>query len=571
MRVLILTMKITPAQNFYNIQKNLNFKGAALCVNGFSDSHGSLENLDIFYEDIKTNRDKLFLENKKGNQNLLTIAGDWFISGNTTGYMPNEQNDKKVNSHFFQIKFFNTFIYKIQEMCGNLKTFFIPGNHEFDAGEDEFKRVADSIDAKIIMTNLDFENSPTLKDEIDSNKIVQKEIIEIEDDKNPNLKHKVLSLGISTINMPYYSKNLTGIKFIDQHFKAEKFVEPKDYEKTLAKTVSLIEEFKKENPKGLVIVNCHTGANFAKNLAEKTGENISLIFDGHEHKDEIRDINGVPVVSLSQNFKKYVNAKFLLDDNGDLKDDVKLTSYYPFKNPKTGGFFRGFLKGIFINDLKKDYQIKTEIPNIEVLGIENVRTKNSYLANFITDSILSEIQSQHPDVQIFGINASAIRGSLETETAGGTNNLQALGVLNGITHQDAKLYKNKVSGKVLMDLVLDNLLFNEPSPERCPLIHYSGLIIDKKAILAEYHSGKKPEELMKYVTIQKTGKPLDPDKNYTITNVKKYFVKSKNPLISEELAQKAEAMDLNAKDLFVKHMQDNKDNLYARCDNRILD
>ena len=74
MRVLILTMKITPAQNFYNIQKNLNFKGAALCVNGFSDSHGSLENLDIFYEDIKTNRDKLFLENKKGNQNLLTIA-----------------------------------------------------------------------------------------------------------------------------------------------------------------------------------------------------------------------------------------------------------------------------------------------------------------------------------------------------------------------------------------------------------------------------------------------------------------------------------------------------------------
>lgn len=205
------------------------------------------------------------------------------------------------------------------------------------------------------------------------------------------------------------------------------------------------------------------------------------------------------------------------------------------------------------------------------MDIDGVRCGNNFLANFITDSILTEIRAVHPDVDIFCINASAVRTSLDTENSGGTSIIQILGALNGITQSDAALFKNKVSGTLLVKLILDNLLANEPAPERNPIMHYSGLIIDKKNLLLGYHSGMKPNELTKYVTFEKTGQPVKPDETYTIANVKKFFAKSKNPLIHGRLYRMAEPLDLNAKDLFVQYMHTNKDNLYARCDVRILD
>ena len=73
-------------------------------------------------------------------------------------------------------------------------SYFIPGNHEFDAGEKYFKQILNSINAKVIASNLDFKNSPVLEDEIKNDKIFQTDILEIDDDKDPNKKHKALSL-----------------------------------------------------------------------------------------------------------------------------------------------------------------------------------------------------------------------------------------------------------------------------------------------------------------------------------------------------------------------------------------
>ena len=421
------------------------------------------------------------------------------------------------------------------------------------------------------MTNLDVENSPVLKEEVEEGKVIQEDILEIEDDKDPNLKHKTLFLGISPVNMPYYAKGVKGITFLDARYKAEKLLTPEDCKRTFDDAVRRIEEFKKENPKGLVVVSTHTGANFAENLALKLGDDISIIFDGHEHKDETKTVNGVKIVKMSQNFKKHVNVKFYIDDDGNLKDDVQIKTYYPFNKPKTGGFFMGFYNGIFMKDLAKDFKIKTENPDIKTLSVDNVRVGNNFLANFITDAILSEIQSKDPDVDIFTINASAIRTSLDTENSGGASIIQILGALNGITQDDAMLYKNTVSGSLLVELILDSLLFNEHTPERNPIMHNSGLIIDKKNFLSAYHSGAELDELTKYVIFEKTGEPIKPNKLYTIANVKKFFVKSKNPLIHDKLFKEAEPLNLNAKDLFVDYMHKNKENLHAKCDTRILD
>ena len=103
-----------------------NFKGAVLNINSFSDNHGNLDKLDKFYQSVEDNKDELFLDNKKGNQNVLLVAGDWFISGGTKGY----KSKPDANSHFYQALFFNKFIKQIQDFGFNLKTYFVPGNHE---------------------------------------------------------------------------------------------------------------------------------------------------------------------------------------------------------------------------------------------------------------------------------------------------------------------------------------------------------------------------------------------------------------------------------------------------------
>ena len=90
----------------------LNFKGAVLNINSFSDNHGNLDRLDDFYQSFEENKDELFLPDKKGNQNVLLVAGDWFISGGTKGY----KSKPDANSHFYQALFFNKFKKRISEL-----------------------------------------------------------------------------------------------------------------------------------------------------------------------------------------------------------------------------------------------------------------------------------------------------------------------------------------------------------------------------------------------------------------------------------------------------------------------
>jgi len=150
---------------------NINFKGAVLNLNSCSDPHGNLQKLDKYYQSFEENKDEVFLKDKRGNQNVLLIVGDWFISGDTRGYKSNPN----ATSNDFQIKFFNAFVNKIASLAPKNRTYFYIGNHELDGGEKYFKQIINSINAKVITTNLDFENSYNLKDEIEEGKILKKE------------------------------------------------------------------------------------------------------------------------------------------------------------------------------------------------------------------------------------------------------------------------------------------------------------------------------------------------------------------------------------------------------------
>lgn len=143
-----------------------------------------------------------------------------------------------------------------------------------------------------------------------------------------------------------------------------------------------------------------------------------------------------------------------------------------------------------------------------------------------------------------------------------------MNVLNGIVYEDAFVFKNEITGAMLLDLVLENLLFNETAPERNPIMHYSGLIIEKDALLREYHKGKSAEHLANFVKTT-DDKPLDLEKTYIVANVEKYFKKSKKPLIHDFMYSNAVPLHLNARELFTGHISKNKDNLVAKCDRRI--
>ena len=104
----------------------------------------------------------------------------------------------------------------------------------------------------------------------------------------------------------------------------------------------------------------HTGVKFADTLARES--EVDLVFDGHEHKDPIRVVNGTPIVPLSQNFKKIVNAKMKVDDEGNLAD-IGLKSFSPLDNKTKGPLLKLYRK-LFAKDTKNKYSIRTDKENV---------------------------------------------------------------------------------------------------------------------------------------------------------------------------------------------------------------
>jgi len=542
-----------------NISKFYSFGSAIVNINAFSDTHGELLLANSALEEMRSRKNDIFCREEKGSTNVLAICGDWFMDGGKTGFLT---NPNKKNAEF-QLDILNEFIRQIRKIAGNTTAIFTSGNHEFDGGVELLDKILSQIDAEVLMTNLDINNSPAFSKSISGNKIINEKVVETEDDKNPDLKHKLLFLGISPVNMGTYQENTEGLKFIDNIKKPQRFVKEEDYESTTEECKKRINAFKTENPDGLVVLLNHTGVGFADNLARKS--NVDLIFDGHEHKEDIRFINGVPIISLSQNFKKIVNAKIKISDSGKL-DSIKINPFSPLENKSIGPLLK-FFGGILSEDIKKRYSVRTDSQDIALLDVQDIRLGNNYLANFVTDSILDEIRKKDSTVDFFALNASAIRHPLKISDRVRNSAFDVMNVLAGIKDEDGGVLTTELSGLDVVYMVLDNYLFNKENPQRNPIIHYSGLITDRTKMLQDYNNGKNLRELAKYVVDAGTNKPIDPDKTYKIANVEKYFNKSQNPRI-KRMKDKSIYMGDTVQELFKKHFEESDGILYAKCDVR---
>ena len=540
---------------------NSSFKGAIVNVNAFSDTHGELLLANNALEDFRTRQQDIFCREEKGRHNVVAVCGDWFMDGGRVGYTT---NPTKPNAEF-QLEMFNKFISELKKIAGNTTTLFTPGNHEFDGGTKLLDSVLSEIDAEVIATNLDIENSPAFEKTIKNGKLFSEKIVEVDDDKNPHLKHKLLFLGVMPVNLPTYQKNLDGVELTDKIEKAQRFVNKEDYKKTLELCKEKISKFKQENPNGIVIFMSHTGVDFSDTLASES--EVDIIFDGHEHKDNIRFVSSTPIIPLSQNFKKIVNTKITIKDDGSL-DHIMFKEFNPTTNLRRGTLFKFYCQ-LFKQDIRKTYSIQTPINKLELLDTKGIREGNNFLANFVTDSILSELQKEDPTIDFFALNASAIRHPLKVSSHPSIAPFDIMNVLAGIKEEDGKVMTTKVTGNELAYLVADNLLFNKDTPQKNPIIHYSGLIIDKTKMLKGLSIGKKPHELTQLIIDAKTNLPIEKNKEYNIANVEKYFNKSANPKI-KSLKYNSEYTPFTVQELFKKHFQEAENGqVNAKCDIRI--
>lgn len=536
------------------------FKGATININAFSDTHGELSLANNALEEMRLKKNRVFAPQKQGCKNITAISGDWFIDGSRKGYISHPEMPNGI----FQLTIFNKFMTELRKLAPDNTVIFTPGNHEFDGGVDLLNDIFSEIDAEVLMTNLEPEKSTAFEDVIKGNKLVTEKVVEVEDDKNPDLKHKVLFLGISPVNLVSYQKNLDGVSLIDNVNKSQALVKPEDYQKTFDFCKEKISEFKKDNPKGFVIVLSHTGVNFADNLAKES--DINLVFDGHEHKEDVRLVNGTPVIPLSQNFKRIVNARLKIDDNGNL-EYLKIKLFSPLNNPIKGVLTRLY-RELFTKDIEKKYSIIIDNPSIKELETHNIRTGNSHLANFVTDAVLSEIRKRDESIDFFALNSSAIRHPLSVSKEASISPFDVLNVLGGIKEEDGQIMTTEVSGQELAMIVVDNISFNKIDQNKNPLIHYAGLIIDRTKILEAMERGENPEQMTKYIRNTNTGKLINPRRKYKIANVEKYFNKSNNPNI-KEMKEHSEFIGSSVQEEFKKHFENSGGRLYAKCEQRI--
>ncbi len=529
-------------------QNLVSFKGATININAISDTHGHIELADNAYQSLMYH--DAFEKEEKGKTNYLIVAGDWFMSGDKKGYLsnPNETNAS------FQNKILNFLIRKIKGDFPNTKTLIIPGNHDFDSDKKTFIDTVNASDAQYIISNLDYNNPNGIEKLADEGKIIESQIDFVEDDKDASKYHAILNLGIIPINLKYYQKHFDDINLIDNVKIPQKFVESENYEKTKQSVMEKITVFKEKYPTGTVILTCHTGCGFADSCAMEG--NIDLIFNAHEHKDNIRFVNNIPIVELGQNFQKIANVKITKDDEGKT-ESTRLECFNPAREKYQAGTIDKFLKKLLKKDFKKRFSINSTNETIKELNCQDIRSGNNYLANVVVDVILDSIKEVDDSVQIFALNASSIRSGFSINKGKNVCNYELLNCLSGLQKDEAEIFVNEVTGEELCKMVLQNYLFSAMDTEKNPIIHYAGLATNKTKILESYKQGAKAADLHEYIRLLETGEAIDLNKKYKIANINKYFYKSKYPNATT-LFKEAYPINMNAVDAFGDYFKRHK-------------
>ncbi len=466
------------------------FKAGYLNILATADNHGKITALPKVMQCIKNNASEIFPKSgNKSTLNLFAIVGDWFINPSKKGFITNPEITNGELQKWALIKAIDyireTIRRNTENVAGGLKlnfsTVYAMGNHCLDAGTDFILNVMKTCPMKSLITNVNMEKSDKIAEAASNSENILKSVeFTIPDDKKPDLQHKVLVLGVTIPSMDYYNPGLcNGLEFYDNSNQKDTALTEEKLQGTINSVKEQVEKFKKNNPKGAVILLSHMGESLAEIIIKNVPE-INHVLNGHDHKTTQKRVGNTIISSLGKDNEIFKSLICKFDDEGNFLTTI-INQF---------DIGRTMLDGIDELPFQKSLNKKLEndrTPLIKMSGVEElyfgdeIRFQNSYLMNFLTTTVKKGlVERMGGEDFVVGLQSSSIRGGIKN----GSDNLAIMKIFDGVSIDLSGLEAGCVKGKDLAGLIVENISDNLLNPTRNTLIHWSDIQVDKSLIKA---------------------------------------------------------------------------------------
>ena len=393
-------------------------------------------------------------------------------------------NKNKTNGEV-QAGFLTKLIHSVKNMLkptSNFETVFTMGNHDLDGGDKFILNTLTSQPLTTIATNVNMTKSPIVENLVKQGKnIVQSKVIEIDDDKDPNLKHHALFLGVTIPAMDFYNPGLLKeMQFYDNSSKKDAQLTEDDLQQTFQSVWQQVSDFKEKYPQGAVILSSHTGNKISEMIREHVSD-IDIIINGHDHVETTSFQGQTAIFSMGKDNEILRGLSLEFDDFGDLKT-IRERSYHPLNIDMNDGQpseMNDFLDENFKEDVTPIVAVRDLSGDTNMLHYdESIRFSNSYLANYLTSAVKRSVREVKPTIDAIAIQSSVIRGGIKDKSS----NLDLMKVFDGVSEDLATVKVGKVKGNQLVDLIAENVNDNLKNKTRNTLLQWSDIQIDRTLI-----------------------------------------------------------------------------------------
>ena len=493
-------MKLT---NF--MQPQIGFKAAQVNIIAMSDNHGNVHNLPKLVGTIEQNKGDIFKKaDEKSTLNMFAIAGDFFMNPHKKGYMTKPE----LSNGDIQANFLNKVVNTVKGFVkNNFDTVYAPGNHCYDGGDEFLYNKLKDEPVKTLVTNVDLEKSPLVSDLMKTHPdIVTSKVYEVQDDKNPALKHNVLFMGVT---IPSLKGKLTKTELYDNNNKKDTQISEADLQKTFEVLNKQVQEFKEKHPKGAVVLLSHMGAPISK-MIENNVPNINIILNGHDHTRDNANDGKTMINSLGKDNEIVKSVNFKFDDDGNLKD-VGFNMFIT-ENSAENKDVKAFLDKNFVEDVKPLVKMKGAS---ELEYSDKIRYANTELTNYLTSTVAEQARKEMPDLASIALQSSYVRGGIKE----GSNNLNLLKIFDGIDVESQNLNVGNIKGSEIVDIIAKNVKSNLQAPTRNTLIQWSDFQVNR-SLIEQIEAGKSDKTYQDAVKCrnQQTGEfeAIDMNNDYKI-------------------------------------------------------
>lgn len=574
------------------------FNGARVNILATADNHGNIMRLPRLLKTVENNAKEIFPQSDSASTlNFFTIVGDWFINPSKKGFITHPELSNGDLQNLALTRTIDSIKMIVKNMVAKIpgqntpsipETIYAMGNHCLDAGTDFILNVMRKNSMKSLITNVDLENSSKVTEAmLDCNNIVKSVVYSIPDDKNSDLEHKLMFLGVTIPSMDFYNPGLcNGLEFFDNSNKKDANLKEEDIQKTIDVVKEYVNNFKTENPKGAVILLSHMGGRLSEIIRDNVPE-IDHILNGHDHKNSQLNVGITSINSLEKDNEMVKAINFEFDDNGVFAKG-KMTPYFTNTTLADGlekHSFQLFLNSFFekdreplisLNELKSESDRNASKENfpkfvtltLAKLGIydseqisnlmkndnfkqlihslatkemdekENVkeglktltygneiRYQNSYLMNYLTSAIKRTVREKH-DSEVFtvALQSSIVRSGIDD----GSDNLTIMKVFDGVSEDLSNLRIGKVKGNELVGLIIENILANLKAPTRNTIIHWSDVQVNRsmiEAIATKKVNAEYSEAVRVRNQLTKEFEPIDLNEDYKMVIGEKFLIK----------------------------------------------